>query len=261
MPECLKGKKLLVTRPREQAEQLCALIEKEGGIAIRLPVIEIRPLPASPRLQQILSNLADYDIGIFVSQNAVRWTLALLNNDSCALSPLKIIAVGKATAGALNQAGISDVTYAETVASSETLLELPVFAGQRLKGARVIIFRGVGGRELLADRLMETGARVDYAEVYQRAPCHYDNALLEKIFFADKPDYIVVTSSEGLQNLFDMLSSKQRTAMLDTQLLVLGERMAELAKKLGCTKMPMVARETSDEGLLQAIMHNAGAIN
>ena len=258
MTERLTGKKILVTRPVEQAGKLCELIEKEGGITIRLPVIDIKPLPDEPHLREILSSVSSYDIGIFISQNAVRWTLELLNKDMHALYNLKIVAIGKATASILKQAGITEVEYAETLASSETLLELPVFADQRLKGAKIIIFRGAGGREFLADRLSEKGAFVDYVDVYQRIPCRYDSSILDNIFFYENPDFIVVTSNEGLQNLFDMLSSKQRDVMLNTQLLVLGKRMADLALKLGFTKKPVVAEETSDRGLLKAIMYSVG---
>lgn len=258
MSERLKGKKILVTRPKEQAENLCRLIEEEDGIAIRLPVIDIQPVPDAPGLRAFLSKISSYDIGIFVSQNAVTRTLELLNKDFHALHDLRIVAIGKSTARLLKQAGITNVEYSETVASSETLLELPVLSNHHLKGAKVIIFRGIGGREFLADRLSERGAYVDYAEVYLRVPCRYDNVLLENIFFEERPDFVVITSIEGLQNLFDMLSSQQRSILLNTQLLVLGERMAKYALQLGFSKPPVVADETSDRGLLRAIMHSNG---
>ena len=165
-----------------------------------------------------------------------------------------------ATAQLLERAGLTVINHTAPVASSETMLELPVLQAGLLKGSRVIIFRGVGGREFLAEVLAERGAVVDYAEVYQRVPVRYDQSILEKIWLHDNPDYVVVTSSEGLQYLFDMLSSDQKAILLDTQLVVLGLRMAQLAKKLGFDKMPVIAEETSDEGLLRAILHHAGGV-
>lgn len=257
----LAGKKILVTRPQYQSETLCRLIENKGGEAIRFPVIGIKPPPDPELTRQILSRVADYDIGIFISQNAVNCTLELLNKGILALSSLKIIALGKATARLLEQAGFTVISHTAPVASSETLLELPVLQTGLLKGTRVIIFRGVGGREFLAETLTERGAVVDYAEVYERVPVRYEHRILEKIWLYDHPDYVIATSSEGLQYLFDMLSSDQKAILLDTQLVVLGARMAKLAKKLGFDKMPVIAEETSDEGLLKAIIRAAGVMN
>lgn len=254
----LARKKILVTRPQDQSETLCRLIEKKGGEAIRFPVIGIKPPPDPDLLRQTLNRVADYDIGIFISQNAVNWTLELLNKDIQALYNLRIIAVGKTTARLLKKAGFSVISHTVPAASSETLLELPVLQAGSLRGSRVIIFRGVGGREFLAEILTERGAKVDYAEVYQRVPVQYEHNVLEKIWLHDRPDYIVVSSNEGLQYLFDMLSSDQKAILIDTQLVVLGPRMAELAKKLGFIKTPVIAEESSDEGLLRAILHAAG---
>jgi uroporphyrinogen-III synthase len=261
MSDSLTGKKILITRPQHQSETLCRMIENKGGQVIRFPVIGIRAVPDTDTLRQTLNRVADYDIGIFISQNAVSWTLELLNKEINALYNLKLIALGKATARLLKEAGFTDISHTETVASSEALLELPVLQANVLKGSRVIIFRGTGGRELLAERLCERGAEVDYAEVYQRIPIEYDNEIIDGIWLHDLPDYVVISSNEGLINLFDMLSSKYRSILLDTQLVVLGPRMAELAERLGFRKAPVIAEETSDEGLFRAIMQVAGVVN
>lgn len=261
MDNSLAGKKILVTRPQHQSETLCKLIESKGGEAIRLPLIDIRPPPDTDVLRQTLNRVADYDIGIFISQNAVIWVMELLNKEVHALYNLKLIAVGKATARLLKNAGFTEVSHTDSVASSETMLELPVLQAGLLKGTRIIIFRGIGGRELLAEILVERGAVVDYAEVYQRVPVKYENRFLDKIWLYEHPDYIVVTSNEGLQHLFNMLEFEQKKILLDTQLVVLGSRMAELAGNLGFKKKPLVAIETSDKGLLNAVIQAAGVMN
>ena len=258
MDNSLAGKTILVTRPHFQSETLCKLIDNKGGKAIRFPVIEIRPSPDPDALREILARVTDYDIGIFISQNAVIHTMELLNKEIHALYNLKLVAVGKTTAQLLKQAGVSEVGHSDSVASSESLLELPVLQANLLKGTRIIIFRGIGGREFLAEKLTERGAVVDYAEVYQRVPVQYESRILDKIWLDDHPDYVVVTSSEGLQYLFDMLDPKKKSILLATQLVVLGSRMAELAVKLGFSKMPVIAKETSDMGLLSAIIYTAG---
>lgn len=259
MSNSLLNKRVLVTRPREQAENLCHMIEEAGGIAIRLPVINIRPMADTDSMHRQLGLLTNYDIGIFVSQNAVRFTLQFLGKESHALEQLRILAIGRSTARALQHAGIKAMSLSGKISSSESLLELPVLQPASVKGKKVIIIRGVGGRGMLAEQLQERGATVDYLEVYQRIPAPHDPGELDKIWSRQRPDCIVVTSDEGLQNLFDMLSSKQQTLMLNTPLVVLSDRIAELALKLGYRRTPIVAGETSDAGLLKAIIATAGA--
>ena len=258
MGDVLKKKKILVTRPQDQAEKLCALIEAQGGQAIRLPVIEVRPVQEDDVLQGLLSNLSAYQIGIFISRNAVKYTLALLHHDIDVLGHLKLVATGQATASLLKQSGIAEVCHAGSYAESEALLQLPVLQSPQVAGRNIIIFRGTGGRELLAEKLRARGARVDYAEIYERLPVRYEKAVLDDIWFNQKPDFIVASSGEGLQNLFDMLSSEQRVIMLDTDLVVFGKRMSDLALKLGFRQAPSIADEMSDAGLFRAIMQHTG---
>jgi len=71
----LEGKKILVTRPVEQADNLCDLIEACNGQVIRFPTIEILPPDNSESVHQKLNKLSNYDIGIFISRNAVLKTL------------------------------------------------------------------------------------------------------------------------------------------------------------------------------------------
>jgi uroporphyrinogen-III synthase len=258
MSDVLKQKKILVTRPVEQAEILCTLIEEQGGEAIKMPVIDIRPAHNNKESQKLLAALDKYQVGIFVSRNAVKHALILLNHDINALKHLKIVATGPATAAILQKNGITNIIHAGTYAESEALLELPELQSSEITGSNIIIFRGIGGRELLAETLRARGAKVDYAEVYERIPVQYTKQELDAVWSRHKPDYIVATSSESLQNLFDMLSSEQRDIMLDTNIVVFGKRMSELAVRLGFRKPPIIAQAMSDNGLLQAIMHQSG---
>jgi uroporphyrinogen-III synthase len=75
MQGALGGRGILVTRPAHQAEPLCGLIEAAGGRALRFPVMEIRPAADQPAVQADLARLAGYDLAIFVSANAVQYTL------------------------------------------------------------------------------------------------------------------------------------------------------------------------------------------
>ena len=97
---------------------------------------------------------------------------------------------------------------------------------------------------------------MDYAEVYQRTRPHYEKAVLDKIWFTDRPDWIVVTSGEALHNLFAILGPEHRVIMVNTGLVVIGARMAGLAQELGFSKPPVVA-DATDKGLLQALIQGS----
>jgi len=258
MRDVLKSKKILITRPAMLADTLCTLIEAKGGQAIHLPTIEIQPPADRNHVKHLLSDLSRYHIGIFVSQIAVHWTLDLLGGEVNRLHDLTLVAVGNTTAERLKLAGINKVVHAKGRADSESLLMISELQASAVCGRNIIIFRGMGGRELLADTLRKRGARVDYAEVYQRVMPEYDNAVFESIWNVDKPDIVVITSTEGLQNLFDMLSSEHRGMLLDTQLVVIGKRISVLAKRLGFSKKPVVTDVASDKGILKAIVQVAG---
>ncbi|MCG8428279.1 MAG: uroporphyrinogen-III synthase, partial [Chromatiales bacterium] len=204
----LAGLGVLVTRPAHQADGLCQLIQASGGAPLAFPALEIAP-PADPeQAAAYLRRLADFQIAIFISPNAVSRALALLAGAE--LPPeLQLAAVGKGTANALAAAGYSvDITPNERF-DSEALLQSREL--QAVGGKRVLIVRGVGGRALLGDTLTERGAQVSYAEVYQRRLPECDpTPLLERW---DDVDVVVATSGEILDNLWHLLGSEGRARL------------------------------------------------
>lgn len=257
----LKGKKILVTRPEHQAEELCELITGQGGTAISLPTIKIIPPDDEKRLRKLLSCISNYAIGIFISQNAVDRTLHYLDKESHVLEQMELFAIGKSTARALRNAGFIPKFALQSNSGTEELLDLPELQANRIKGVRIVIFRGHGGRELLADILEERGASVDYAEVYQRVPVNYTRDDVAAIWKGKGPDYIVITSESSLQFLLDMLSSNQRQQLLTIPVVVFGERLADLLPDYGVTGQAICVGEMTNKGILDSIMQHAGTVN
>ena len=249
----LKGKKVLVTRPVEQANNLCDLIEASNGQAIRFPTIEILPLDNSESINQKLSELPSFDIGIFVSRNAVLKTMQHPGFNMTQLQGLTLIAIGAGTAKQLSEYGIEHVTYAEGKSSSEELLEKVEMQTKCVTNKNIIIFRGQGGREYLAKTLKSRGAKVEYIEVYKRNCPDYDRALLEQVWSDGGPEIIIVTSSEALQNLFDILSIEQQKILLRKRLVTISKRIVKMAKELGFSHQTLFAEEASDVGILNVI--------
>lgn len=258
MTEEFDGIKVLVTRPEHQAEVLCNAIENMGGTAIRFPTIVIKPMADQVATKMVLHNISQYDMGIFVSRNAVDWTIKLLSGKTSVpkkliANKLILIAIGTATARALKQVSSAPV-ITNNGANSETLLDLNVLSGEAIRGKKIIIFCGRGGREHLAITLRARGARVDCAEVYRRDCPKYDRSVIDKLWASNTPDVVIVTSNNGLENLFVLCDGQQCNLLLNKQLIVISERMLAYAKKFKFTKPPILADENADAGILKAIV-------
>ena len=253
MTKILDGIKVLVTRPEQQAEVLCESIENYGGTAIRFPVIEITQSRDQQAAKTVLDNISQYDIGIFVSRNAIDWTVKLLAKKTAILDKLTLIAIGTATAKRLEKISSARV-ITNSGANSEDLLELEVLSENVIRDKKIIIFRGEGGREYLATALRQRGAIVDYAEVYHRDCPDYDRNTIAKLWSSNSPDVVIVTSNKGLENLFSLLNDEQRNLLLGKQLVVMGGRMLDFSNNFGFTRPPILAEESSDEGILKAIV-------
>jgi uroporphyrinogen-III synthase len=247
----LAGCHVLVTRPAQQARTLCALIEGAGGRAHVMPVIEIAG-PRDPQaLAELLAQLDRFDIAVFISSNAVHRACAALAERGWPAS-VRLAAVGRGSAAALAEHGLHAHIRPPRDFSSEGLLALDEL--QHVAGLRVIIFRGEDGRELLADTLRARGAEVSYAEVYRRVLPPQGYAELQRIATTQYIDTIVVSSNEGLHNLYLLAGEAQRRWLLERQLIVISGRMARLAGELGFRHPARVAAEASDDGLLAAIL-------
>jgi len=254
MPE-LSGVTVVVTRPVHQAEKLCQLIEMAGGKALRFPVIDIRPPENPQQCRAQLARLADYDLVIFVSANAVNATMAMLKTPQAWPTALPVAAVGKATAQAITKKGLPTPCVAPEPFNSEALLSLPEM--QKLDGKRILIFRGNSGRELLRNGLRERGAHVDYVECYQRVIPEADTGPLYAAWEQTqaRPDNIpiVVTSNQGLQNLVAMIDKKHQSALFAAPLMLISERTASLSSRLGFLQAPVVATAANDDAVLVAL--------
>jgi uroporphyrinogen-III synthase len=247
----LAGLGVLVTRPAHQAESLCALIEQQGGRAYRFPVLEILdPLDPGP-LQAVATQLDAYDWAIFVSVNAVDRALDSILAVRDWPADTRIAVIGRSSAQALQRHGLDADLYPEHQFDSEALLALP--AMQRVKGQRVVIFRGDGGREYLAETLRQGGAQVDYIEAYRRARPAVEPAALLAQWQRGSIDIVVVTSAESLKNLDAMIGEAGSELLRRTQLLLVSERQIPLAQHMGFELQPLIADNATDASVVQAL--------
>ena len=246
----LRGRGIVVTRPARQAAYLADLIAREGGRAILFPVIEILDVEDTRALDAVIDGLDAYDLAVFVSPNAVAKGLEAIDARRGLPPGLKVAAIGRGSARALRNAGVSAVIAPEAGADSESLLALPALT--EIAGQRIVIFRGVGGRELLRDTLEARGARVEYAECYRRTKPAGDVTVLTQAWAGGKIDALVFTSSEGLRNLHGMLHAADREHLARTPLFVPHPRIAETARALGLSKT--IVTQTGDEGIVAGLV-------
>ncbi|MCX7961735.1 MAG: uroporphyrinogen-III synthase [Burkholderiales bacterium] len=226
----LAGRRVLVTRPAAQAEGLARRIRAAGGEAIVFPTIEILPPSDPAALGAVLSRLEGFDLAIFVSRNAVERGLAALARPWPAR--LRVAAVGAGTARALAERGVGGaIVPAPGLADSEALLARPELADVR--GARIVVFRGEGGRETLREQLEARGARVEYAECYRRARPQLDSAALLVRFTRGEVDAVTANSAEALENLCAFLGEAGLRAARATPLFVPHSRVARAAAARG----------------------------
>ena len=251
--QSLAGVTVAVTRPAKQAGPLCQLIEAKGGKAISFPSLEILAVEQSEKTESIAKRLHLFDMAIFISVNAVAGAAQLIGDT---LPPeLTLAAVGDSSRKAVKQQWQQPVLCPDSGANSEALLAMAEL--QQIQGRNILIFRGQGGRELLAQTLTQRGATVEYAEVYRRTrPTGNLGALLQQ---SPAIDLITATSNESLQNLYDMASNdQQRSALVAKQLIVISARTAQLAQQLGFRQPAIVSQQSNDQGLVTAMQawHN-----
>ncbi len=244
----LSGIGVLVTRPEQQSASLCDLIAAQGGIPVPFPALVILP-PADPEGMAVrLAGSGPYHMAIFISPNAVRRGLAVLGGSMLPGNP-RIAAVGQGTARALEKAGVHvDILPGERF-DSEVLLEREEL--RQVKGQRVLILRGNGGRPLLGDTLRARGAEVVYAEVYRRECPRVDVEPLVQ-GWGDKVQVVTATSSEILENLASILGEAGESLLTATPLVVISERMREKALALGYREV-ILARRAEDGAIVDAI--------
>ena len=209
----LAGRSLVVMRPREQSESLCAQIEAAGGHALRFPVIAVGPALDPAPLQAIVGRLDEFDLAFFVSPNAVDHAMRAILPQRAWPARLRVATVGKGSQRVMHGWGFAEVIAPQDGFDSEAVIALPEFAAEAVRGRKVLIFRGDGGRELLADTLRERGASVEYVTCYRRFCPDNDTALLLDPVARGEVDGLLLTSSEGVRNLRQMLGADGLAAL------------------------------------------------
>ncbi|MGB5105033.1 MAG: uroporphyrinogen-III synthase, partial [Steroidobacteraceae bacterium] len=169
----------------------------------------------------------------------------------------RVAAVGRATARALDELGIAvDATPAD-VSDSEGLLATRELA--EVRGRRILILKGAGGRDKLRESLAGRGAEVTLGEVYRRRVAAPGEDALERLAqacLADAP-VIAVTSVDVLDALLGLAPGARYTRLRDAALLVPGERVAAAARERRWSGRIIVAPSAEDATMVATLLRAA----
>jgi uroporphyrinogen III methyltransferase/synthase len=248
----LFGKRVLITRPREQAGELARRIEASGGEALLAPSIRIQPIPDPD-----LSGLEEgYDWVVFTSVNGVRCFRAALRAagyDLRRVGRARIAAIGPETARAVEDAGLRVDFVPSRFVAEQVAEEFP----EPLTGKRVLLPRARVARELLPERWRGDGARVDVVPVYESVPDEGDVENVREQLLAREVDVVTFTASSTVEGFL------ARFGNLDLSYLTvacIGPITADAARNAGL-RVDVVAEEFTVSGLVAALEAHLASIN
>lgn len=244
---------VIITRPNGQEDYLLSALERQGYSTTHLPLMDIVPVEDDARsatLRNIVLNTDQYAVIVVVSINAAQHGLRWLDT-YWPQYPIGIdwIAVGPSTAEVLENAGFQ-VHCPENSFDTEGMLTLECLQADKITGKKVLLWRGVGGRETLANSLRAQGASVDYAELYERqdivhSPDKWQQALA-------KQPVLMLSSTQQVEIACQQVADLAQRIRL---LIVPTERSARIAKEKGFTQVVAAASARDDDMLDALIAH------
>ena len=243
----LFGKRVVVTRAREQASELKRLLEDSGAQVLQFPTIEIAPPASFESLDRVID--ATYDWLVFTSSNGVQSFFERLfakGKDVRALSGTKIAAVGQATAESLRARGLNPDVVPERFISTELL---PLLAADQ-RGIRTAVIRAEEGRDELITELRRRGGEVDLAVAYRTVAADYDLDKLRELIAAGAIDAVTFSSASTVDHFLEKLTPEERTRVLDRAIVAsIGDTTSAAIRKHG--KEPDVVAKTASVAALR----------
>ena len=252
----LFGKKIIVTRAREQASGFLKELALLGADCIEFPTIEVTPPIDWEPLDSAIKNLDDYHWLVFTSVNGVRFFLKRLHEnqrDIRDLKGLKIATIGPKTAEALSELGIRpdlipDEYRAEAVIAS--------FRDRDVKGSRILLPRAEKAREILPEELRKMGAHVDVVHAYKTIKPEYNREDIIKMFQEGTVHMVTFTSSSTVENfveMFDSARAELRDCMKSVAIACIGPITADTARE-NQMEVTVVPPNYTIEALTKAIV-------
>ncbi len=249
----LAGKKILITRAREQSGDFAAELQKRRAEVIEFPTIEIVPPLHWGEVDRAIDQLKSYDWVIFTSVNGVNFFWQRLKKKGKPLRlplSLKVCAIGPATAKRLKKQGVS-VHSIPREFIAESILE--GFEKKVIKGKKILLARAKKARDILPKGLRKMGAQVDVVGVYRTIRPRGGSKRLKKLLSERKVDVITFTSSSTVTHFAELLRNENLKKLLKgIAIACIGPVTAKTAKERGL-KVQIQPKRYTIPGLTRAI--------
>jgi uroporphyrinogen III methyltransferase/synthase len=257
----LVGKRVLVTRAREQAESAADRLRERGAEPLVVPTIEIHPPTDPAPLARALGELraGSYAWAVFTSANGVERTWSALQSagaDARAFGGTRLAAIGPATARALASRGLqADVVAKEFRGEglADAMIEAMKSGRAGMPSPRVLLARAAQARDVLPDALRAAGCSIDVVAAYEtRAPGRETAAGLVRDLEGGRVDAVVLTSSSTVQNLCELLGTAAPRLLAGPRIASIGPVTTQTAIELGL-RVDVTATEYTLPGLVRAL--------
>jgi uroporphyrinogen-III synthase len=252
----LAGKRIVITRAREQAGELIRRIEERGGEAIVCPVIQFVPPADLSVLDHALRNLSSFNWIFFTSVNGVSFFFRRLEELTIDQRDFagQIAAVGKKTAAALERRGLS-VQHIPEKFTAENLLEM--MKDKLEPEQKVLLPRSSIGRDVLPKGLRMLGLEVTDAPAYDTVRAEAEIDQLKKRLQEKQIDMLTFTSPSAVRYFLAGFSMEERHYIEGVHIAVIGPVTANAVRNEGFT-VHVMGEEYSIDGLVKAILNYTG---
>ncbi|MCF8026325.1 MAG: uroporphyrinogen-III C-methyltransferase [Desulfobacteraceae bacterium] len=249
----LFGRRIVVTRARNQASGLVQRLSELGASVTEVPVIKIQPVKDMSRLDTAIKNIGEYHWLIFTSVNGVKVffeRLAAHGLDTRALGRINTSAIGPATAAVMRENGLNADIMPESYRAESVV---KAFADLDMAGKKVILPRAEGARPVLPEELSKMGASVDEIISYRAVRQEVGAEDFAEKLKAGAIDMVTFTSSSTVRNFMSLLPESGAKQMLSgVAMAAIGPVTAETLADAGF-QADVVAEEYTIEGLCSAV--------
>jgi uroporphyrinogen-III synthase len=251
----LKGRRVVVTRAKDQAPELSAKLAALGAEVVELPLIRISKHIEKQALADVLLELGSYDWIVFTSANGVRYffeEFLRIFDDIRALGLLRFACIGEATGKAIRELHLK-IECQPKVATGEALADELIATGS-LDSAKVVVITGNLNRDTLVTKLEGAYAIVDQLQVYQTEKTDLGNDPAAADFRAKGADAILFASSSAAQSFVDQAPALALAPGAKRPLAgSIGELTSETMKAAGLP-VDFVAKQPSLDALVDALV-------
>lgn len=207
----LLGRRIMVTRAREQASDLADMLAQRGAEVLEFPSLAIQALSDYSAVDEAIAQLDSYAWLIFTSVNGVRFfweRLEKAGRDSRALSGVKVAAIGPATGGALEKRGIKPNLLPSSYVAEKVAEAILQEEGGDMAGLRVLLPRAAEARMVLPETLEQAGAQVDIVPVYEARPVKANAEHILAQLSSGELDCISFASSSTVRNFLSIVPAE-----------------------------------------------------